>query len=261
MSSGTPMSEETHHKMSKKIAQLTKVIFHLHSKNEENQGFSTALTNAYEKEIETILTSANGIVSKQKDALDKAKSMNNYADQIKQQQETHEREKRESQEAFESFRVSVKDKENNLSQEYQGKVNEFKMEVAEMRAKFDRRIEEFKKQMEDFKKNNSAMDELKKAHQKELAAYIQEHNKKYSELLHEKLSSEEALKAKAEADKQALIKEWEKKLKEAVEKARAEEREKAKKDLDAQQNTYDNQISALEPKNKRLESDINGLNK
>ena len=25
-----------HHKMSKKIAQLTKVIFHLHSKNEEN---------------------------------------------------------------------------------------------------------------------------------------------------------------------------------------------------------------------------------
>ena len=30
------ISEETHHKMSKKIAQLTKVIFHLHSKNEEN---------------------------------------------------------------------------------------------------------------------------------------------------------------------------------------------------------------------------------
>lgn len=30
------MNEEVHHKMSKKIAQLTKVIFHLHSKNEEN---------------------------------------------------------------------------------------------------------------------------------------------------------------------------------------------------------------------------------
>ena len=30
------LTEETHHKMSKKIAQLTKVIFHLHSKNEEN---------------------------------------------------------------------------------------------------------------------------------------------------------------------------------------------------------------------------------
>jgi len=32
----TGPSKDTHHKMSKKIAQLTKVIFHLHSKNEEN---------------------------------------------------------------------------------------------------------------------------------------------------------------------------------------------------------------------------------
>ena len=37
------MSEETHHKMSKKIAQLTKVIFHLHSKNEENANLQTAI--------------------------------------------------------------------------------------------------------------------------------------------------------------------------------------------------------------------------
>ena len=49
------MSEETHHKMSKKIAQLTKVIFHLHSKSEENNLIATAQTNAYEKEIEILL--------------------------------------------------------------------------------------------------------------------------------------------------------------------------------------------------------------
>jgi len=33
---GGGISKDVHHKMSKKIAQLTKVIFHLHSKNEEN---------------------------------------------------------------------------------------------------------------------------------------------------------------------------------------------------------------------------------
>jgi hypothetical protein len=53
------LSEETHHKMSKKIAQLTKVIFHLHSKNEENSVIQTAHNNAYEKEIETLLVAAN----------------------------------------------------------------------------------------------------------------------------------------------------------------------------------------------------------
>ena len=63
------ISEETHHKMSKKIAQLTKVIFHLHSKNEENNIAQTASNNAYEKEIEQLLIAANGLIAKQKDAL------------------------------------------------------------------------------------------------------------------------------------------------------------------------------------------------
>jgi len=65
-------SEETLHKMSKKIAQLTKVIFHLHSKNEENSSLQMACTNAYEKEIEQLLVTANNVISKQKDVITKA---------------------------------------------------------------------------------------------------------------------------------------------------------------------------------------------
>ena len=49
---------------------------------------------------------------------------------------------------------------------------------------------------------------MKKQHAKELAAHVQEHNKKYNELLTEKLNSEDALKAKAEAEKKQLVKEW-----------------------------------------------------
>lgn len=58
------VSEETHHKMSKKIAQLTKVIFHLHSKNEENSNTQTACNNAYEKEIEQLLIAANSVIAR-----------------------------------------------------------------------------------------------------------------------------------------------------------------------------------------------------
>ena len=57
-------SKDVHHKMSKKIAQLTKVIFHLHSKNEENSQDSASLTGADEKEIETILREANNVVNR-----------------------------------------------------------------------------------------------------------------------------------------------------------------------------------------------------
>ena len=92
-----------------------------------------------------------------------------------------------------------------------------------MKKKFDSRVEELRKQMDDYKKNNDVIDELKKAHQKELGAYIQEHNKKYNELLKDKLNMEDQMKAQFEAEKAALIKEWEKKLREVVEKTRKEE--------------------------------------
>lgn len=130
-----------------------------------------------------------------------------------------------------------------------------------MRKKFENRVDEFRKQMEDFKKNNDALDELKKAHQKELAAYIQEHNKKYNELLKEKLNSEDALSAKAEAEKAALIKEWQQKLKEAVEKARQEEQGKSKAEIEKVKKDYDVKIDVLEGKIKRLEGEVADLKK
>ncbi len=42
------------------------------------------------------------------------------------------------------------------------------MEVMDMKKKFDQRVEDFRKQMEDYKKNNDVMDEMRKAHQREL---------------------------------------------------------------------------------------------
>lgn len=88
MTTVTP-SKDTHHKMSKKIAQLTKVIFHLHSKNEENSLYHTALTNAYEKEIETILKDSNTVIHRQKDALDKSKDQTALKDKIKDLESSH----------------------------------------------------------------------------------------------------------------------------------------------------------------------------
>ena len=60
-----------------------------------------------------------------------------------------------------------------------------------MKAGFDARVAEFRKQVDEFKKNNEAIDALKKAHAKELANLTQEANKKYNDLLKEKLDSED----------------------------------------------------------------------
>jgi hypothetical protein len=94
------MSEETHHKMSKKIAQLTKVIFHLHSKSEENNLIATAQTNAYEKEIEQLLLTANNVVCKQKEALAKAEAGASWKEKIAKLEAAHLEERKNSQAAF-----------------------------------------------------------------------------------------------------------------------------------------------------------------
>lgn len=87
---------EIHNRMSKKIAQLTKVIYGLHIRNEENKSFRQALTKAHDKEIDTILKDANRIVGKYKVALEKQKDQSD----IKEKFNELEREKTESQEKF-----------------------------------------------------------------------------------------------------------------------------------------------------------------
>jgi hypothetical protein len=75
-----------------------------------------------------------------------------------------------------------------------------KANMKEIKSKFDDRCAEFKQQLLEFKNNNEAIEALKKAHKIELAAHVQEHNKKYNELLQSKLDSEDALKEKAIKD-------------------------------------------------------------
>ena len=52
--SATSDAAVTHHMLCKKVAQLTKVIYHLNSKNEDQEARLMDLQQRYEKEIGTI---------------------------------------------------------------------------------------------------------------------------------------------------------------------------------------------------------------
>ena len=54
MASAETLFPDLHHKMSKKIAQLTKVIYHLNTKNEEHTDDLGSLADAYETEIDGV---------------------------------------------------------------------------------------------------------------------------------------------------------------------------------------------------------------
>ena len=57
---------------------------------------------------------------------------------------------------------------------------------------------------------------LKKAHAKEIAAHVQEHNRKYNELLQQKMDGEDALQEKFKKDTAKLEQDWKDKLNRAV---------------------------------------------
>jgi hypothetical protein len=63
MAANQNLFPDLHHKMSKKIAQLTKVIYHLNSKNEEHNDDLTSLSDAYETEIDGVRRSPSSLSS------------------------------------------------------------------------------------------------------------------------------------------------------------------------------------------------------
>ena len=69
---GKPMEvfPDLHHKMSKKIAQLTKVIYHLNTKNEDHAVEMEQFAANHQMEIQQILRDAANRINKFKEALE-----------------------------------------------------------------------------------------------------------------------------------------------------------------------------------------------
>jgi hypothetical protein len=61
---------DLHHKMSKKIAQLTKVIYHLNTKNEDHQTELDVMTANHQTEIQLILKDAASRIGKFKEMVE-----------------------------------------------------------------------------------------------------------------------------------------------------------------------------------------------
>lgn len=61
---------DLHHKMSKKIAQLTKVIYHLNTKNEDHQTELDILASNHQVEIQQILKDAAARIGKFKEMVE-----------------------------------------------------------------------------------------------------------------------------------------------------------------------------------------------
>lgn len=109
---------DMHHKMSKKIAQLTKVIYHLNTKNEDHTSEMDELKANHAKEIQSIVTDTQAKISKLKELIEIKQAANSSQDELLIKK--YEAEKVKAKEDFQNYRLKMQEREQKISNEYQG---------------------------------------------------------------------------------------------------------------------------------------------
>ena len=175
---GTEMFPDLHMKMSKKIAQLTKVIYHLNTRNEDFDVNLRAEKKNHANEVEEILKDAADKINKFKAQLAKAKENSATANALKQLRSQHEKERDAAMKEFSVYKGRVQTREDSLRKEFKEKIRGMKKDLDGAKKLFKSRLKEFSDAQNAIKDHasitTSELDALKKSHKEEMDALKQE---------------------------------------------------------------------------------------
>ena len=207
---------DLHHKMSKKIAQLTKVIYHLNTKNEDNQSMIDALQEQHKVEIDMVAKEALTRMASTKELAEMKQKMLATAAQMEKLNKKHADDKAKTIADFEKFKKSAKEREDKYTSEFEQKYDFLNADYEKANATFQSKLcafEETKKKMQErldeaLASGGDVAANLKKSHEKELQDCIREANDKYQAMLVEQLSQQEKLKQEHEVQVERLKSEY-----------------------------------------------------
>uniref|UniRef100_A0A8C5A881 Family with sequence similarity 184 member Ab n=1 Tax=Gadus morhua TaxID=8049 RepID=A0A8C5A881_GADMO len=210
-------THDLHLKMSKKIAQLTKVIYALNTKNDEHEAAIATLKEAHEEEVQQILSETREKILLYKSKISDEMDLKRRIQSLEESLELHERMKRQALAEFESYRQQVEDMQLCTEAQHTQRVVSMSREVEEMRRSFEEKLQTFSQAQAQFEQEKrSTLEELKAQHRQEIQDLLRSHqsqNANYSKdqekLGH--LHKAEELKQ----DKKRLVEEYEAKLNKA----------------------------------------------
>lgn len=162
---------DLHHKMSKKIAQLTRVIYHLNTKNDEHESNLRNIIAAYEQEMDDIVDTANSMLQRYKEAIEKNTALEELEKEYKEFKDHVEHEKTQSMLEFNNFKKKLEEKDKLVSKDAETKLASYQAEIDAMKTKFAA----LQQAIEQISHNNK---DLKNAHKKELETYVRQQNEK-----------------------------------------------------------------------------------
>ncbi|XP_061846002.1 protein FAM184A [Colius striatus] len=166
---GAEHSPDLHFKMSKKIAQLTKVIYALNTKNDEHEATIQALKDAHEEEIQQILAETREKILQYKSKVAEEMDLKRKIQVLEESLEDHKKMKHQALTEFEAYKGRVEDMQLCAEAQHVQRVVTMSREVEEIRKKFEERLRSFiQLQVQYEKDKRTALEDLKAAHRLEI---------------------------------------------------------------------------------------------
>ncbi|ETV96955.1 hypothetical protein, variant 1 [Aphanomyces invadans] len=217
------MDPDLHLKMSKKIAQLTKVIFHLNTKNEDAAMELQATVYSHRKENEALAKEAAAKMAQLKESLDKREAQLKSMESIKKIKERHQKDKTEALDEFKRYKDEVKAQQARMEEQFQNELETMGSELRKARAAFQDRISSLQTALEavQSKASHGQADlvAMRAKHTDEVADMVTQSNKKYNDMLTSQLNQQDQLRAEHTTKLAALEKAHQFQLQQLSEKA------------------------------------------
>ncbi|XP_059376039.1 protein FAM184A isoform X1 [Carassius carassius] len=184
-------TQDLHLKMSKKIAQLTKVIYALNTKNDEHEDAIQSLKEAHDEEVQHILTEAREKILHYKSKIGDEADLKRRLQSLEESVELHEHMKRQALAEFEMYRQRVEDTQLCTEAQHTQRVVSMSREVEEMRHEFEEKLRSFSQVQAQFEQEKRrALEELQSVHRQEVQELLesQQNQSVSSSLEQEKLA-------------------------------------------------------------------------
>jgi hypothetical protein len=110
---------ELHKKICKKMAQLTRVIYQMNTRNDENDLTLKQFITAYEKEMDTLVEEANTVIGKFKVQLEKSNKQDELEATVQKISDQVQKDKDSARREFSTLKQKVDEREKKMSHDYE----------------------------------------------------------------------------------------------------------------------------------------------
>ncbi|XP_051020189.1 protein FAM184A [Acomys russatus] len=219
-------SQDMHLKMSKKIAQLTKVIYALNTKNDEHESAVQALKDAHEEEVQQILAETREKILLYKSKVTEELDLRRKIQVLETSLEDHVKMKQQALAEFEAYKHRVEDTQLCAEAQHVQRIVTMSREVEEIRRKFEERLRSFGQLQVQFEKDKRlALEDLRAAHRREVQELLKSQQDHSASVNRGQEKAEELHRVEVEAlnntleelrlEKKKLIEDYEGKLNKA----------------------------------------------